>query len=259
VGLLSTTLFTSFCAFAATQQPGGAATAAPPVAPAATAPAPAAPAPAAPAPATQKPAAVPAPSMAADVKALVDRMQAFYEKVQDFTATFKQDYTYKIARRTQSSAGKVTFKKPGMMRWEYEKPAPKTFVLAGDRAYTHDPQAMLLTKTAFDQSQLSASVTFLFGTGKLEKEFSIAKVDCAKCSGTLLELTPLKPDPRFRKVRLEVDSKTAQVLRSIVFDPDGSENAITFSGLKTNVGVSKDVFVLNAPAGTQVQDLTAPK
>jgi len=197
--------------------------------------------------------------MAADVKSLVDRMQAFYEKVQDFTATFKQDYTYKIARRTQTSTGKVTFKKPGMMRWEYEKPAPKTFVLAGNRAYTHDPQAMLLTKAAFDQSQLSASVTFLFGTGKLEKEFSIARVDCSKCSGTLLEMTPLKPDPRFKKVRLEVDPKTAQVVRSIVFDPDGSENAITFSNLKTNVGVSKDVFVLNAPEGTQVQDLTTPK
>lgn len=236
MGLWITTLLTTFCAFAAP----AAAPAAPPAPAAASAPA-------------------PAPPIAPDVKSLVDRMQAFYEKVQDFTATFKQDYTYKIARRTQTSTGKVTFKKPGMMRWEYEKPAAKTFVLAGDRAYTHDPQAMLLTKTAFDQSQLSASVTFLFGTGKLEKEFSIAKVDCAKCSGVLLELMPLKPDPRFKKVRLEVDPKTAQVLRSIVFDPDGSENAITFSDLKTNVGVSKDVFVLNAPAGTQVQDLTAPK
>jgi len=233
VGFWTTTLLTTFCTFAAPQP--GPATAVPAVAPAAEA----------------KP--------ASDVKALVDRMQSFYEKIQDFTATFKQDYTYKIARRTQTSTGKVTFKKPGMMRWEYESPAPKTFVLAGDRAYTYDPAAMLLTKAAFDQSQLSASVTFLFGTGKLEKEFSISRVDCSKCAGTLLELVPLKPDPRFKKVRLEVDPKTAQVLRSIVFDPDGSENAITFSNLKTNVGVTKDVFVLNAPAGTQVQDMTAPK
>jgi outer membrane lipoprotein carrier protein len=206
--------------------------------------------------------AAPAPSgpaaMNPDVKALVDRMQAFYEKVQDFTADFSQSYTYKMAKRIQTSTGKVTFKKPGMMRWEYEKPTPKTFVLAGDRAYTYDPQAMLLTKAAFDQSQLSASVTFLFGTGKLEKEFTISRVDCPKCTGTLLELLPLKPDPRFKKVRLEVDPKTAQVLRSIVYDPDGSENAITFSNLKTNVGVNKDVFVLNAPEGTQIQDLTAP-
>jgi outer membrane lipoprotein carrier protein len=249
VGFWTTTLFTTFCTFAAPQT--GPATAVPPAAPAAEA-----------KPATEtRPEAKPATEAkpASDVKALVDRMQAFYEKVQDFTATFSQSYTYKMAKRTQTSTGKVTFKKPGMMRWEYEAPAPKTFVLAGDRAYTYDPQAMLLTKAAFDQSQLSASVTFLFGTGKLEKEFTISQVNCAKCTGTLLELLPLKPDPRFKKVRLEVDQKTAQVLRSIVFDPDGSENAITFANLKTNVGVSKDVFILDAPQGTQVQDLTAPK
>ena len=107
--------------------------------------------------------------------------------------------------------------------------------------------------------QLSASVTFLFGVGKLENEFSIQKKACAKCVGTQLELTPLVPDPRFKKIFLEVDEKSAVVLKSTVIDPDGSENAIAFSNLKTNAGVSKDVFVLNAPAGTQVQDLTAPK
>jgi len=253
VGFWTTTILTTFCTFAA-PEPG----------PTTVVPAPA---PAAEAKPAQAPETKPAPEAkpaaegksASDVKALVDRMQTFYEKIQDFTATFSQTYSYKMAKRTQTSTGKVTFKKPGMMRWEYEAPAKKTFVLAGDRAYTYDPQAMLLTKAAFDQSQLSASVTFLFGTGKLEKEFTISKVDCAKCTGTLLELLPLKPDPRFKKVRLEVDPKTAQVLRSIVFDPDGSENAITFSNLKTNVGVSKEVFVLDAPAGTQVQDLTAPK
>src|SRR5262245_45844177 len=69
------------------------------------------------APAKPQPAAAPS----ADVKALVDRMQSFYEGTQDFTASFRQDYTYKAFKRTQTSTGKVLFKKPGMMRWEYEK------------------------------------------------------------------------------------------------------------------------------------------
>ena len=40
--------------------------------------------------------------------------------------------------------------------------------------------------------------------------------------GTLLVLDPLKNEPRFRQVRLEVDPKTAQVLKSTVVDPDGN-------------------------------------
>ena len=213
---------------------------------------PTAPSAAAPSPAT----ASAKPPMTAEVKALVDRMQEFYEKTDDFTADFDQKYSYKKFKRVQQSSGSVIFKKPGVMRWEYLKPSPKSFILAGDKVYAYDPQAMLLTKASIDTTQLSASVTFLFGKGKLADEFSIDKAACSDCKGTLLQLTPLKPDPRFKKILLEADPKTAQVLRSTVIDPDGSENEITFKNLKTNTGVTEAAFKLNPPEGTQVQDYT---
>ena len=39
-----------------------------------------------------------------------------------------------------------------------------------------------------------------------------------------------------------------------MIDPDGSENAITFSNLKTNVGIDAGAFKLTPPPGTQVQN-----
>jgi len=220
-------------------------------APAQQAPAPAAPKAEAPKAAEKK--------MAPEVKDLVDRMQAFYEKTQDFTSDFKQDYKYKAMRRTQSSSGTVIYKKPGLMRWEYEKPSKRTFVLAGEKVYAYDPEAQTLSVGRIDTSQLSASVTFLFGQGKLADEFSISKGECKDCKGSLLVLDPLKPDPRFRQVRLEVDPKTAQVLKSTVVDPDGSENTIAFLNLKTNVGIAADSFKLNPPEGTRIDDFTKRK
>jgi len=223
-----------------------------PAPPAAQAPAKQAPAPAPAAKVPEKKSAAPTP----EVKDLVDRMQSFYEKTQDFTADFRQDYKYKVLRRTQSSTGKVIYKKPGLMRWEYEKPSVRTFVLAGEKVYAHDPEAQTLSVGRIDTNQLSASVTFLFGKGKLADEFSITKGDCKDCKGTLLVLDPLKEEPRFRQVRLEVDPKTAQVLKSTVVDPDGSENAIAFLNLKTNVGIDADRFKINPPEGTRIDDLT---
>ncbi|RYZ34342.1 MAG: outer membrane lipoprotein carrier protein LolA [Myxococcaceae bacterium] len=211
--------------------------------------------PAAPAPTAPKP----APKMTAEVKTLVDRMQAFYEKTNDFKSGFKQDYKYKTFRRTQSSTGTVTYKKPGLMRWEYGNPSPRTFVLAGSKVYAYDPAAQTLSVAAVDTNQLSASVTFLFGQGKLADEFAISKGDCKDCKGTLLVLDPLKTEPRFRQVRLEVDPASAQVLKSTVVDPDGSENTIAFVDLKTNVGIAADSFKLNPPEGTRVDDFTKPK
>ena len=194
--------------------------------------------------------------MTPEVKNLVDRMQSFYEKTQDFTADFKQDYKYKVLHRTQSSTGKVIYKKPGLMRWEYEKPSVRTFVLAGEKVYAYDPEAQTLSVGHIDTNQLSASVTFLFGKGRLADEFSITRAECKDCKGTLLVLDPAKAEPRFRQVRLEVDPKTAQVLKSTVIDPDGSENAIAFLNLKTNVGIDKERFSIKPPEGTRVDDLT---
>ena len=194
-----------------------------------------------------------------EVKTLVDRVQAFYEKTRDFTADFKQDYAYQGSHRTTSSTGKVIFKKPAEMRWDYLTPGKKTFVLKGDVAYAYDPAAATLSKASIATNQLSASVTFLWGKGKLADEFSIARGECPKCQGVLLELTPLKPDPRFQKVKLEVDPKTASVIKSTVIDPDGSQNVISFLDLKTNVGIDStdggaSVFVLSVPEGTQITD-----
>lgn len=199
-----------------------------------------------------------APVQTAEVKALVDRVQGFYERTSDFVAKFRQDYAYKAFKRTQTSSGTVSFKKPGMMRWEYEKPSPKTFVLAKDKVYSYDPEAKLLTRAAMGTNQLSVSVTFLWGQGKLADEFAIAKRPGTLDGGASvgLELTPLRPDPRFKRVVLEVDPSTGQVLKSTVTDPDGSENAISFLELKANTGLDEKAFHVARPPGTEFRDLS---
>lgn len=208
-------------------------------------------------------AAAPAPAkpaeMTPEVRSLVQRMQAFYEKTTDFTADFRQDYAYKTFGRTVTSTGTVAFQKPAKMRWEYLTPSKRTFVLSGDRIYALDPDAQTLTKALLPQSQLSASVTFLWGRGKLAEEFQIQRVECKECAGPLLSLVPKKPDSRFQEIRLEIDPQMGQVRRSVVVDPDGSENAITYANFKTNVRLPKETFQLTPPPGTQVLDTTAPR
>src|SRR5450631_663894 len=193
----------------------------------------------------------------AEIKAIVERMQGFYERTQDFTANFRQDYAYKSFGRTVTSTGTVAFKKPAQMRCDYLTPSQRSFVLSGERVYAWDPQAKTLTRAAMPTSELSSSVTFLWGKGRLQDEFTIQRVPCPECQGVLLKLTPKKSETRFRELRLELDPKTAQVRRTVVVDPDGSENAILFSDLKTNVGVGKERFVLDVPEGTQVLEVGA--
>jgi outer membrane lipoprotein carrier protein len=194
----------------------------------------------------------------AEVRALVDRMQGFYEHTADFTADFRQVYLYKSFGRTVTSTGTVAFKKPAQMRWDYLTPSKRSFVLSGERVYAWDPGAQTLTRAALPTSELSSSVTFLWGKGRLLDEFNILRTPCAECQGVLLVLTPKKAETRFRELRLELDPKTAQVRKSVVVDPDGSENTIVFLDLKTNTGLSKERFILDVPESTQVLDVNSP-
>lgn len=203
-------------------------------------------------------AGVPQAEPTAEVKALVEKMQGFYERTEDFTANFRQTYLYKSFGRTTTSTGTVAFKKPAQMRWDYLSPAPRSFVLTGERVYAWDPQAQTLSRGALPTSELSSSVTFLWGKGHLLDEFTISRVACTDCQGVQLRLVPKKSETRFRELRLELEPKTAQVRKTVVVDPDGSENTIVFSDLKTNTGLSKERFILDVPEGIPVLDINQP-
>ena len=51
---------------------------------------------------------------------------------------------------------------------------------------------------------------------------------------------------------------TLNISKSIVIDPDGSENAITFTALKTNTGLDAGFSHIEPKPGTQVIDYTKP-
>src|SRR5512137_2339195 len=135
-----------------------------------------------------------------DPAALAQRVQAFYERTRDLDARFTQTYTYAKLGRSQVSSGRVRVKKPGMMRWDYERPTPKTIAVKGKRLVQYEPEEnQAFVDERFDASAMSAAITFLVGTGDLAKEFDFA-IDGA---GALV-LRPREPDPRVATIVLVV-------------------------------------------------------
>jgi len=185
------------------------------------------------------------PAPAADpAGALAAKVQAFYDRTKDLTARFEQTYTYAGFGRKQVSSGKLSVKKPGMMRWDYERPEPKTVAVKGARLVQWEPEAnQAYVDERFDSTALSAAVTFLLGKGELAKEFvpSLGQ-------GGALVLTPRTPDPRVATVTLEVDPD-GQVLGTRVVDGSGNVNEIRFREVKRNVGLKDAAFEVKLPAG----------
>ena len=186
---------------------------------------------------------------------VVARVQAFYEKTIDYSAEFDQTYTYKVYKRKKESKGRVYFKKPGKMRWEYSSPEPKVFVGDGTTLWVYDPAAKSVLKSSMSASTLPTSITFLMGTGDLRSEFRAKLLKdhpLASDAIYVLELDPIKDHGHYQKVQLVVSAKSFMVLRTIVFDPTGNVNDIKFRGAKIDASVADSVFKFDVPPGVEV-------
>src|SRR4051812_34167415 len=72
-------------------------------------------------------------------RALAQRVQHFYAHTKDFSAKFAQHYSYLSMGRTEDSAGTVQVKKPGSVRWDYEKPDKRTLYVQGKTLWIWRP------------------------------------------------------------------------------------------------------------------------
>jgi len=184
------------------------------------------------------------PPTTSDAQALVRKVQAHYDQTKDLRARFQQTYTYSGFGRKQTSSGELLVKKPGMMRWEYRKPAPKVVVVKGTRLVQYEPdENQAYVDDRFDSSGMSAALTFLLGKGDLEKEFDVS----VRAGGTLV-LRPKAEDPRVDSIEL-VAGPEGQILVTRVIDGSSNVNEIRLEDVRRNVGLPDSAFDLELPKG----------
>jgi outer membrane lipoprotein carrier protein len=179
---------------------------------------------------------------AGEAAALAGKVQGFYERTKDLTARFEQTYTYSGFGRRQVSSGTLRVKKPGMMRWDYLKPAPKTVVVKGSRLVQYEPEEnQAYVDERFDASAMSAAVTFLLGEGDLAREFELS----TDAAGALV-LRPKAADPRVESIVLVI-GPDGEVRSTRVVDGAGNVNEIRFSEVKRNQALPDAAFELALP------------
>ena len=180
-----------------------------------------------------------APAPAAD---LARKVQAYYEATRDLEAKFQQTYIYAGFGRRQVSSGTLRVKKPGMMRWDYEKPTPKTIAVKGARLVQFEPEEkQAYVDEKFDASAMSAAVTFLLGKGDLAREF-----DLSTGEGGTLVLRPKEPDPRVESIALTV-GQSGEVTATRVTDGAGNENEVKLTAVRRNPGLPESAFEVKLP------------
>ena len=183
---------------------------------------------------------------------MTTEVQRRYDTAADFRAHFSQTLTSAALGRKTSSSGEVAFKKPGRMRWDYEKPEKSTYVTDGGVLWLYEPEDAQAFKQELKSSQLPAALAFLTGKGKLATEFDIAfapKSPYGLGGEYVLSLSPKAPQPQVKSILFVVDPRTFDVRESVITDAQGNVNDVVFADIKVNTHVPEALFHFAPPAG----------
>lgn len=176
----------------------------------------------------------------------VSKLQKKYETISTIEADFVQEATSKAMKRSDTSEGKVYFKKPGKMRWEYKKPLQDLIVSNGKTVWVFQPDLAQAIEKPFDAGAAGLATDFLSGIGDLKKNFKVKVVDA-----NTVTLVPKDSGENIKKITLALDAK-GLVKKTTIDDAYGNETAITFKNMKTNVELKDSLFEFKPPKGVVI-------
>lgn len=200
-----------------------------------------------------------------DPSVVVGLVQSFYDQTKTLQADFEQTRYTRLYDRYDRAKGKVVFKKPGMMRWDYAQPNGQVFVSNGKTLLIYQPPEEgekngQLIERPVDEDQLPSAFAFLIGSGNLEKDFDVRLLEHDNQSfkdGYVLQLIPRRPTPNYEQLVFYVrtllqDGKRAGVVqRVLIIDSAGNRNRFDFAKIKFNRDVPNKRFTYRPPKGTE--------
>lgn len=187
---------------------------------------------------------------------VVDKIQNKYERIKDFHADFTQEANVKALNKVQKAEGEVWFKKPGMMRWNYQEPTKDEIVSDGQTLWFYNEEEKQVILSPLNQvSDTGTATTLLSGLGKINELFKASfseSEEFASDGNYLIELQPKEDEEDFNKVTVSVDKDTMIVSTMYLYDPYGNLTKVTLNNIEINGGVSDSLFDFQVPDGVEV-------
>jgi len=186
----------------------------------------------------------------------VQKLQSSYEKAKDLKSDFVQEATIKSIKKTEREEGKVFFKNPKNMLWEYTKPQGKKLVINSQKAWLYlSREKVVYTQKSESIFQSKFLINFFSGSGRLKDDFTIKYAEpkaLDKEGNYLLVLIPREKTAACNSVKLTIDKNNFYILQVSFDDVMGNSTTLKFSNISINTGLSQKMFQFKPPAGVEV-------
>ncbi|MHB8411712.1 MAG: LolA family protein [Candidatus Acidiferrales bacterium] len=210
-------------------------------------------------------------------QAVARAMEGHYRRIKTMEAIFLEKYTSGGAG-IRVESGKVYFSRPGRMRWDYDSPEAKMFLVDGKNVWYYVPADHTASRTAIKKSSdwrtplalLTGKVNLerLCGSLKLAGGANPSANPSTKSSAqsndpearatepgnSVLVCKPRKEDrDTFSEVLFEVNSRN-QLVRVAIRQAGDIETEFRFGNWRENLGIDESKFHFEPPVGVAIVD-----
>jgi len=186
---------------------------------------------------------------------IVDALQKSYDATVDFVADFRQETEVKTLGKSLKASGKVSFKRPGKMFWEYETPAGQFVLADGKNLYFYQPEQNQVIKSPLQNAfRGDIPLSFLLGMGNLKKDFK-ATLKASDETQNILRLEPNGEAGGYGEILLGVSKSSSDIVWVSVRDAASNLTTLRFSGMRKSVGVKDSLFQVRIPNGADIVEL----
>ena len=190
-------------------------------------------------------------AQAADIAATI---QARYEKLRTFSATFEQTLTHKESGSVEKRQGNLLFQKPLLIRWQTDKPHEETLVVTHKEIWDYLADEEIAYRYPLELVRDSRTIIqVITGQAALTKDFDVK--EAGQENGLAkLHLYPKEPAPQMVEALLWVEPSTGYIRRASIIDFYGNSNDVRFTQFKPDTSLKESDFTFTAPKGVEVED-----
>lgn len=183
---------------------------------------------------------------------IMDKVEKRYDVI-DFSSYFVQESTLKAMDITDVASGSIFVKRPGMMRWEYDKPDRQTIITDGIKLWVYKPD---------DNQVMIGKAPSFFGDGKgagflsdmklIREQFKVSFEKEKSDHDYVIKLLPKEPTVGITKIYLAISKITFKIKKIITLNEYDDETIIELINSKFNLNLDKSLFNFIVPEGTDV-------
>jgi len=173
-------------------------------------------------------------------------IQSQYKSILSFSGKFVQiSYKKNTDIPPKEAKGRVSYKRPGKMRWFYSLPEEHLLVINGGKLWLFDPLLENVTVQKIENIADGTALSFLLGIGDLNKDFRQREISQSFLQiqdGLIVELVPKKTNSNLAFIQLQVHPKKYDLKKILMMDKQENYSTIELNSLKYNIELEDKLF-----------------